>query len=188
MMTVVAWRGRVIVSPEGGCGGCWKREPPVNLALSGLDRPQAPVIVKVPRLVGDAWSGRLGSYRRLVEVGMEVGVHPLTQTGGGASLTSLREGRRPSRAPLIAEILKTVGDAWSGRLGSHRLRAALGGRNGGRCCEGVRNHPLTQTGSSTGLTSLREGRGHSAAGLGRPRVPMIVEIHPTHHSGEVGWC
>ena len=123
MMTVVAWHGRVVVSPEGGCGGCWKREPPINLALSGLDRPQAPVIVKVPRVVGDAWSGGLGSYRRLVEVGMEVGVHPLTQTGGGA-----------------------------------------------------------------GLTSLREGRGHSAAGLGRPRVPMIVEIHPTHHSGEVGWC
>jgi len=88
-MTVVAWHGRVVVSPEGGCGGCWKGEPPVNLTLSSLDRPQAPVIVEIPRVVGDAWSGGLGLYQWLVEVGMEVDVHPLTQTSGGAGLTSL---------------------------------------------------------------------------------------------------
>ena len=47
------------------------------------------MIVEVLRVVGDAWSGGLGSYQQLVEVGMEVDVHPLTQTGGGAGLTSL---------------------------------------------------------------------------------------------------
>jgi len=82
---------------------------------------------------------------------------------------------------VIAEILRTVGDACSGVLGLHQLRAAVGGRNGGRCCEGVRNHPLTQTGSSAGLTSLREGRGHSAAGLGRLRVPANSR-NPPHTS------
>ena len=66
--------------------------------------------------------------------------------------------------------------------------SAAGGRNGGRCREGVINHSLTQMGAGAGLTSLREGRRHSAAGLGRPRVPAIVEIHPRHHDGEVGWC
>ena len=43
-------------------------------ALSGLGRPRAPVIVENPRVVGDAWSGRLRSYRWLVEVGMEIDV------------------------------------------------------------------------------------------------------------------
>jgi len=52
----------------------------------------------------------------------------------------------------------------------------------------VINHPSTQTGGGAALTSLREGRRHSAAVLGRPRAPAIVEIHPTHHGGEVGWC
>ena len=47
------------------------------------------MIVEIPRVVGDTGSGGLGSYQRLVEVGMEVDVHPFTQTGGGAGLTSL---------------------------------------------------------------------------------------------------
>jgi len=59
-MTVIVWYGRVVVSPEG--------EPPINLALGGLGRPRAPVIVEIPRVVGGAWSGGLRSYRRLVEV------------------------------------------------------------------------------------------------------------------------
>ena len=68
------------------------------------------MIVEIPRVVGDTWSGGLGLYQRLVEVGMEVDVHPLTQTGGGAGLTSLQEGRRHlaaglgrPQAPVIAE-------------------------------------------------------------------------------------
>ena len=85
---------------------------------------------------------------------------------------------------MIAKILRMVGDACSGGLGSHWLRAAVGGQY----CEGVRNHPLTQTGGIASLTSLQEGRRQSAAGLGHPQVPVIVKIHPTHHSGEVGWC
>ena len=143
--------------PRGRLWRLFEGEPPVNLALSGLDRPQAPVIVEVLRVVGDAWSGGLGSYQWLVEVEMEVDVHPLTQTGGGAGLTSLQEGKRHSatglgrlRAPVIAEILRMVGDACSSSLGSHWLRAAVGGR----CCEGVRNHPWTQTGGIACLTSL----------------------------------
>jgi len=146
------------------------------------------MIVEILRVVGDAWSGGLDLYQQLVEVGKEVDVHLLTQTGGGAGLTSLQEKRGHfaaglgcPRAPVIAEILKMVGDACSNALGLHQLRAAVGGRNGGRCCEEVRNHPLTQTGSSAGLTSLQEERGHSAAGLGHLRVPANSQ-NPPHTS------
>jgi len=37
---------------------------------------------------------------------------------------------------------------------------------------------LTWAGGGTSLTSLREGRGHTAAFLRRPQAPAIVDNHP----------
>jgi len=37
------------------------------------------------------------------------------------------------------------------------------------------------------ITSQREGRRYARACILRPSPPAIVETHPTHHGGEVGW-
>ena len=50
----------------------------------------------------------------------------------------------------------------------------------------VINHPLTRMGGGAGLTSLREGRRHSAACVRCPSPLAIVKNHPTCQGEVVG--